>query len=457
MKMKRTERRQKRGDQPKEMIMNGKRTKNMRRAINGLIIIMIILSLMLTGCSKTEPSQPATTSPAEKSQVTAQPVEVLYKVYTETIKDEDGTLLLEAKIVYPEVNNPAQNQALAAINEYYSIQFDDFVTNVISEGQEKALEDKKAALEGEYPFRPHAYGRDFTIEYNGNNLLSVLCQQYESTGGAHPNTFWLSQTFDVTTGKKLALTDFLVGSKNEALEKVYNTVLAQINEKEGTNDFVFNPSYAEDVKKYYNEEDFVLTDNSFKIYYQLYAIAAYATGFPQFEIPYDKEGVFVKAIPALLANPLEKEIYTQASQLIDRNKTIFFDIFFLKMLNLKIPENGVGNETVFPVDDERFMTYADLENFIRSTYVKSEADSLLGTGRYLDKDGKLYGDITKDGGMGYYVVWNNYSYEITDITNHSATLKIYTVDESPAGKENITINGKMIKQDSTWLLEKILQ
>ena len=92
---------------------------------------------------------------------------------------------------------------------------------------------------------------------------------------------------------------------------------------------------------------------------------------------------------------------------------------------------------------------------MRGIYVKSEADTLMNSGRYIDKDGRLHGDINKDTGMGYYIDWNNYRFEVNETSESSAIITIYVVDDSPAGKEETTIEVKMLKENDRWLLEKM--
>jgi len=420
------------------------------------LIALIVMSLLLIGCSKTEPSKPANTLPSASSQAVPA-LEIAHHVHTETVRDVDGLTILEAKIILPEIKNPDKKEGIAAINAYYQKQAEDFFTFIFSDGRERALADKADALKSGYTFRPHVYDRNLNIYYNGNNRLSVLAEQYENTGGAHPNAVWLADTFDVRTGEKLALSDILGGTKEQALEKVYQTVLAQIQQKQGTDQAVWYENYQEDVRKSYTKEDFILTENSLLVYYQLYTIAPYAAGFQKFEIPLTQKEMFAQDIGSLPSKEQEREGYFQAAMLLDRNKTILFDIFGLSMLELEIPENGVDSETLFPVVDERFTTFEELDGYLRSTYVKQEADALLANGRYVEQDGKLYGDISKDGGIGYYVNWQDYRYEISEITDRSATLVIDTTEESPAGKEDITITLKMVKEDDQWLLEEIVQ
>lgn len=394
-------------------------------------------------------------SSAQKVQDSA-PVKISFKVYSETVMDEnDGSDLVELKITYPEIDNPDNEGGISAINEYYKKQFADFTAGVLDEGVKNAAADKESSKSGGYQFHPHAYERIASISYNGSGLLSVLSLQYENTGGAHTNSFWLSETFDVKTGKKLSLADIFGISKEKALEKVYETVLSQIKETEGTDKFVYNESYKDDVRKNFSEGDFVLTNGSIMFYYQLYAIAPYAAGFRSFNLPLEEAGSLAVNIPALKSNETETEVYEQAGGLIDRNKTAFCEIFGLSMLKMSVPDNRSEKDILFPVTDERFPTFTALEQFVRNTYVKQEADNLFGSGRYQDIDGKLYGDISKDGGMGYYVDWNNYRYEISNITENSAVMKIYVTDDSPAGKEERVITVNMQKENGVWLLEKM--
>jgi hypothetical protein len=424
-----------------------------RRKIFGAVLGL--LALLCSGCGRNAPGQPAGTPVPEKA--TASSVQVLHQVRSQTFKDQDGTVLLEAKIVFPEIKDPDNRNGVSLINQYYQTSCDEFFSKTVADALEKAKEDRAFAQKNGYPFFVRTYDRSFSIPYNGNNLLSVLEEQFENFGGAHPDTVRMSQTFDVTTGKKLELTDFLGATQEQALEKVYTAVLAQIKAKQGTDQDVFSEGYTESVRKNYSPQDFWLSDQSMVFCYQLYTIAPYAAGFQQFEIPFSTQGVFARNIPALSASEQEREANSQADQLLARNKTILYQIYGLSMLKLKTPEGKAGTQTIFPVDDERFQTFAQLEEYIRNTYVKSEADALLHNGRYLDQNGKLYGDSSKDTGIGYYVDWDNYTLEVTGITDHEASLKIDTVDDSPAGKVNKTIQAKIMKENGNWLLEKMVQ
>ncbi|MGE5544516.1 MAG: DUF3298 and DUF4163 domain-containing protein [Bacillota bacterium] len=423
----------------------------------GSILVMLLLpGLILSGCNKNTSS-----NQAEKTGQPGSSVQVLHKVHAETFYDEnDGTILLKAKITVPEIANPTDDKAINAINQYYQTQIDSFMNSIRGEDLQIARADKEFTQSNGYEFRTHCIETNFEVAYNGNNLLSILNTQYAYTGGAHPNYTRTSETFSLATGKKLSLTDILGLEQKEALEKVYATVTSQIKASEGTDEFFYFEDYLEGLRDYYSVDSFLLREDGLVFYYQLYAIAPYAFGFPEFKLPYEELGNTAMTIAPLPDNQHERDLYVSADTLLSRNREALFDIFGLAILQPEIPEDGIGQDTILPVKDTRFANYSELESFVRSTYVKKEADFLLNEHRggiYYNRGGKIFVDISKDGGMGYYINWNDYRYELTDIKADSAVLQIYTTEESPAGTKEITLSGKLLKEDSSWLLEKMIQ
>jgi len=421
-----------------------------------LVLVMVFVICFTQGCGSSRNSAELTPSENSPNIPSAKPsqLKISYKVYSETIRDEDGTRLIKIRYSYPYIDNPHDDDGIAAINDYYQRQLEQFINTVVPESKKAALETKKASEEFGFGFYDLYYEKESNIYYNDNNLLSVLNISYEYTGGAHPVSYWASETFDVRTGKLLTLSDIFGLSNEEALERVYETVISQIEAtKDEENNYYFE-DYEENVKNYYSENDFILGPNGIIFYYQLYTIAPYAAGIQTFELPYDKADVGIEILPTQ-PNDLEREVCSNAGRLIEANKDVFSNIFGLSMLPLDLPENISGEETIFPVKDSRFTTFSDLDNYIRDIYIKSEADALMNSGRYIDKGGRLYGDLSKDTGMGYYVYWNNYRFEVKEIEENSATITIYLVEDSPAGRKETTIEVKMLKENDRWLLEKM--
>ncbi|WP_105616366.1 hypothetical protein [Vallitalea okinawensis] len=158
---------------------------------------------------------------------------------------------------------------------------------------------------------------------------------------------------------------------------------------------------------------------------------------------------------------LEEEV----NKLIKRNAEAI-DIFKTSTLifDPELPDSdGVkltGPE--YPVISNRFKSFEDLETFLYSTYVKEYADHMLYTWEqgneplYLNVDGQLYIDSTYAGARGYYVDWNNYTIEISNISENQVDVKIFLVNYDPGSYDYLTIEVKLIKQSGEWLLEEMV-
>lgn len=425
------------------------------------LLPLLLLLLICTGCTGREPG-PTIEEPGENAATSPLPagegeVAVLYRVSTETVRDpEDGTPLLEARVIVPQLENLENTEGIAAINSYYEDFAEKYLAYAVGEGGQIAQTEWDAAREDGFPFHTHHYDSAAEVYYNGSNLLSVLQTDYEYTGGAHPMQYRSAATFDITTGEKLSLADIMGGSMEEALERVYDLVLAQIEERKGSDDFYFNESYREDLREYYGEEDFYLTGDGIVFYYQIYALAPYVAGFPEFKMPLAEAGPLAREIPPQGDREGEREPHRQARELLERNRVTLYEIYGLSMLPVDIPEEGVGEETLFPVVDPRFETFSQLEDFIKSTYIEETAAALLGDGRYQDIDGRLYADISKDAGGGYYVNWEDYRYGLEQVSGDEAVVHVFTIDDSPAGREEITLTARMLKERGRWLLENVM-
>ncbi|WHH58793.1 DUF3298 and DUF4163 domain-containing protein [Petroclostridium sp. X23] len=415
-----------------------------------------------------EPSKEDTnkTTNSSKKEETSVPIEIIDTVYTNKLVDEnDGTVLVEASIIIPKLKNPKNQPEIEKINKYYKNEVETFFEEVKGEGFAAAAENYEDAKKNGYDFNTHMFDRKFHIHYNSNNLLSVLNVQYAYTGGAHPNTFWSAETFDIRSGKKMALTDIFSIPKEEVLAHIYEAVFKQIEQNQQKKENVYNDDYKTAVKEYYEDTDFILTEKGINVFYQLYTLAPYAAGFPEFLLPYDsvKDILDVDISNAHVYNA-DQDLRYAARELIGCNYIAFSEMFYLNTLPADMPEGGlVDGNTIYPVKDKRFTTFAELEGYVRNTYGKEEADALLsgktwGGPQYMDKDGKLHVDISKSGGVGYYKKWDTYMFELSDITEDSAKLTVYLKEEDMGTNtlKDTSLSMKMIKEDGLWLLDKMV-
>jgi len=115
----------------------------------------------------------------------------------------------------------------------------------------------------------------FEIKNNQRNILSLNLIVYSFTGGAHGMTIIKSLTFDTTTGKEYTLNElFKIGSD---YEKVLFSIISKDIKK-------WHIDLLGDFKSIRIDQDFYIADTSLVIYFQLYEITPYASGFPYFPI-----------------------------------------------------------------------------------------------------------------------------------------------------------------------------
>ncbi len=441
------------------------------------MVVIVISSLIFSGCFANQEVLQQDTSSEESSEETkgrsstdsddistaSTHLEINHQVFTETFYDDnEHEMLLEVSIMLPYLSNPDDDPGKRVINELYTQKIKEMKNNVINQLLVYAKADKQSSVANAHSFMPYAYDSTFTINYQSKDYLSILHSAYSFSGGAHPNMFLSAETFDLRTGKQLALADFISGSQEQPLEKVYQWVTSEIEKTKGTNEFyVYEDTYKQDIRIHFAVEDFVLQSDHLMVFYQQDSISPYATGFQLFKIPYREDDVFVKAIPQIKEDALKQEITFAAIQLLKQNKVIVHEIYELSMLKLAVPQDGFGDQTIFPVVDNRFQTFRELEAFIKSTYVASYASALLQNGRYIEKNGKLYGDIMKDGGRGYYLDSNNFRFEIQDLASETAQLLVHTVENAPsedgiAKPKEVTLKVQLIKENNIWLLKQMM-
>ncbi len=131
------------------------------------------------------------------------------------------------------------------------------------------------------------------------NLIIISMRGYDySFGAAHGMPLRENYFIDINTGKFYKLNDlFKPGSDYET--KINEIISDEINKRmKDEEDFYFSDAFT----GINADHDFILTDNSIIIYFYPYDIAAYAQGFPEFEIPFndiidllDTDGEFYKA------------------------------------------------------------------------------------------------------------------------------------------------------------------
>lgn len=120
---------------------------------------------------------------------------------------------------------------------------------------------------------------NFQLPYNNGKLLSIVSTNYLNAGGAHGMSTLVPYNYDITTGKKLALSDmFADGFDYKSM--INTTIKADIAKDKDT---YFDQGA--DFKGITDNQGFYISKEGIVIFFQLYEIAPYAAGFRYFEIP----------------------------------------------------------------------------------------------------------------------------------------------------------------------------
>ncbi|MGB4046372.1 MAG: DUF3298 and DUF4163 domain-containing protein [Halanaerobiales bacterium] len=113
---------------------------------------------------------------------------------------------------------------------------------------------------------------------NLEGILSILMTHYEFTGGAHGMTVQSSYNLSPLTLEEVSFQDILELYGLE-LEEIKETIISEIEKEE---DYYF--SGAVDYVRDKNDFDYYIQDGHLAIYFQIYEIAPYVAGCPEFRI-----------------------------------------------------------------------------------------------------------------------------------------------------------------------------
>ena len=143
---------------------------------------------------------------------------------------------------------------------------------------------QKQANEGDrFPYEAYA---TYFVSYNKNNVLSLTIELYSYTGGAHGITIRKSYNIDLNSGKNLPLNDLF--KKGYNYQDIINKEIKR--QIDGAPEGYFFKDQFKTIKE---DQPYYLTNDGIIICFELYEIAPYATGFPEFLISYEmlKEGL----------------------------------------------------------------------------------------------------------------------------------------------------------------------
>ena len=170
-------------------------------------------------------------------------------------------------------------------NKDISKHINDEITNSImkffNESQKQAEEYNNALPEVENKFVANV---DFDVKKNSDNILSILIKYYKFAGGAHGYYENVAYNIDIRNGNFLTLGDLFkedIDYKNAINEEI-RIQIEELIKSDEQNKGVYEFKSIEDKQKFY------IQDDNLVVYFDLYDIAPYAAGIPEFMINVNK-------------------------------------------------------------------------------------------------------------------------------------------------------------------------
>lgn len=124
---------------------------------------------------------------------------------------------------------------------------------------------------------------DFEVKKNTNNIISMLIKYYKYSGGAHGYYEYVPYNIDLISGKVFILKDmFKEGSNYEQV--INDEIKKQIRELNLKNNLPEDSMQLYSFKGINDMQKFYLKDDKLVVFFNLYDIAPYAAGIPEFYI-----------------------------------------------------------------------------------------------------------------------------------------------------------------------------
>lgn len=255
-----------------------------------LALCFALLCGTLFSCKLTPaPEEPSVSPPQQDEPETPPSPDAFYE--TDALSDQqtytDGdTVVLETDFAL--IHLPGTSENCENVNAYY----ENLLEKQRLYAEEELLPEARTYFEetqqnDAFTFSPYSLSITSTVSLNTEPYFSVVREIYSNTGGAHPNTELASETFSMSNGGQMNLSDVFSVPDTEYLPVLFKAIRTEILSP----DFAMPPSdlyedYDALIEQVFDPQHFYLTPDALVIYYNAYDIAPYAAGIFRFEIPY---------------------------------------------------------------------------------------------------------------------------------------------------------------------------
>jgi hypothetical protein len=205
-------------------------------------------------------------------------------VNTMTLQNDmkvDGVTVLTYRIEFPKFAAQAYQMALFIINQHYRAEALEFQSHVERELYPQAVAQYRDSVANGTPVMVYEALVTFHVTYNDCCIISLYTDAYEFTGGAHGNTERESQTWNLQKRRELELSELFGCDLNPE-----QYILAAVRSAIAADPSSYFENYEELIAENFDDDHFYCTPQGIVVYYEQYEIAPYASGIPEFLIPY---------------------------------------------------------------------------------------------------------------------------------------------------------------------------
>lgn len=190
-------------------------------------------------------------------------------------KAEDGTVIYTVDVKYPILNDSCTAEGKAAINEAIKKSVEDAVNAELVNLEKSAQETYASIGEQNREFRPLSIYGVYKVTELSEDKYSLYVDLSSDYLGAHPMTVRFGYTFDLKTGKELALTDITGKSEEETSALVKKAYTEKIKAEPE----IFFEDALDKLDETLKGVDFYVEDGKTVLFTSLYSVAPYAAGF----------------------------------------------------------------------------------------------------------------------------------------------------------------------------------
>jgi hypothetical protein len=205
-----------------------------------------------------------------------------------TVSDQKYTVDIEYPHISSFVSMPGYREFNDIIKRFITREVDDFKATSELYHREEHLDEEERQWELSYTYN---------ISYQSKELISLVFEGLEYTGGAHPNYIFKSILFDLKEGKEVKLIELFL-EDSQYLERISRLAIKELLRRELPEITVLGPG-SEPVDE--NFSIFYVSEEGLGIIFPPYRVASFADGPQKVMIPYDsikdiinEKGIFGK-------------------------------------------------------------------------------------------------------------------------------------------------------------------